>query len=329
MASSLDNNIASGWSENDSKILAEKIMGKLMEFFPPVRAENVEPEPEPEPEKEPEGSILNDARFENSEPEKSLVDVFNDALCKTLLENPSDIEKLQNQLTTIIKNVKNMKKSIKQMIARNSQHEDSVHVSVEHEEVEDVPASKFTENEVVVLKKVAAKDKRNSDGFYRRTIMLRNFRNRDHGEADSHYQRCLNMLQNWDLGFLLDRAENYFVSDKIIKLTFPTRRRAIINLLAAKNHVQNLSGCPVNIECLVPPSEVSKKWNLLQEMRQLKQQRFCTSYSVFEAKSSGTWVMKVRFFKRGLGTFVFNNANEAKNYVLGHLGHVNQTATEE
>ena len=102
MASSLDNDIVFG--ENDAKILAEQIMGKLMEILTPVRAENLEPE------KESERSILDDARSENSEPEKSLVDVFNDAFCKTLLENPSDIEKLQNQLTTIIKNVKSMKK---------------------------------------------------------------------------------------------------------------------------------------------------------------------------------------------------------------------------
>ena len=101
MASSLDNDFVFG--ENDAKILAEEIMGKLMEILTPVRAENLEPEPEKEQEKEPERSILDDARSENSEPEKSLVDVFNDAFCKTLLENPSDIEILQNQLTTIIK----------------------------------------------------------------------------------------------------------------------------------------------------------------------------------------------------------------------------------
>lgn len=93
--------------------------------------------------------------------------------------------------------------------------------------------------------------------------------------------------------------------------------------------MQNLPGCPVNIECMVPPSEVARKCVLLQKMKDLKQQRLISSYSVFETKSSGTWIMKVRLFKRGFGTFVFNNANEAKNYLLGHLGHVHQTANEE
>ena len=119
------------------------------------------------------------------------------------------------------------------MIARNSQNEDSVHKSEENEEL-DVPENKFTENEVKVLKKVAAKDKLNSDGYYRRTILLRNFSNCDQGEADSNYQRCMNIMRNWDLGFLLDRAEKFFVSDKTIRLTFPIRRRAIKSLLEAK-----------------------------------------------------------------------------------------------
>lgn len=304
MASALDSETKIA-CEVAARVAANQIMDKIKEIFSVNPAENSNSELEPD-----KSSID--------------VDVFNDAL----LENPSDFEEVLKKLDYIMKSVKNMKKNIKQMIARNSQNEDSVHKSEENEEL-DVPENKFTENEVKVLKKVAAKDKLNSDGYYRRTILLRNFSNCDQGEADSNYQRCMNIMRNWDLGFLLDRAEKFFVSDKTIRLTFPTRRRAIKNLLEAKNCVQNLPGCPVNIECMVPPSEVARKCVLLQKMKDLKQQRLISSYSVFETKSSGTWIMKVRLFKRGFGTFVFNNANEAKNYLLGHLGHVHQTANEE
>ena len=43
-------------------------------------------------------------------PETNLIDLFNHALCKTLLEDPSDVKKMIKQLDSIVKNVKNMKK---------------------------------------------------------------------------------------------------------------------------------------------------------------------------------------------------------------------------
>ena len=52
-------------------------------------------------------------------PETNLIDLFNHALCKTLLEDPSDVKKMIKQLDSIVKNVKNMKKSIQQMLVRN------------------------------------------------------------------------------------------------------------------------------------------------------------------------------------------------------------------
>ena len=138
MASALDG------LETDPKIIGEVVAKQIMDFTMGLLS-------------------ANQAENSNSElePEKSSIDedVFNDAL----LENPPDFEEVLKKLDYIMKSVKNMKKSIKQMIARNSQNEDSVHKSEENEEL-DVPENKFTENEVEVLKKVAAKDKLNSDG---------------------------------------------------------------------------------------------------------------------------------------------------------------------
>ena len=179
----------------------------------------------------------------------------------------------------------------------------------------------FNEEEVQNLRKVSDKERLSSDGFYRRTLLLRNFRNQDHGEAGSYFVKCMKMLQRYDLGFLLDRADNFYVSDDLIKLTFSTRRIAIRNLLSAKNHVQNLSQCSVSVECLVPPSLVSQKRSLLQKMRELKQENFFTSYSIFESRSTGSWMMKVRVYKRGEGSFVFNSALEARQHFSGQSGH--------
>ena len=53
------------------------------------------------------------------------------------------------------------------------------------------------------------------------------------------------MLQRWDLGFLLDRSENFYMSDDLIKLSFSIRRIEIMKL-NAKNYVQNLSQCPIS-----------------------------------------------------------------------------------
>ena len=110
-----------------------------------------------------------------------------------------------------------------------------------------VPFSNFSEEEVQFLKKASEKERLSSDGIYRRTLLLRNFRNRDYEyrlrETDSYFVKCMKMLQRWDLGFILDRADNYYVNDDLIKLTFSTRRNAIINLLNAKHHVQNLPQC--------------------------------------------------------------------------------------
>ena len=53
------------------------------------------------------------------------------------------------------------------------------------------------------------------------------------------------------------------MSDKNIKLTFSSRRSAIINLLKAKRVVQNLAGCSVSLDAMVPPSELNKKRELI------------------------------------------------------------------
>ena len=87
--------------ETETKI----IMDKIMELLSANPAENSNSELEPE-----KSSID--------------VDVFNDAL----LVNPPDFEEVLKNLDYIMKSVKNMKKNIKQMIARNSQNEDSVQV---------------------------------------------------------------------------------------------------------------------------------------------------------------------------------------------------------
>ena len=322
-------------------------------------------------------------------PETNLIDLFNHALCKTLLEDPSDVKKMIKQLDSIVKNVKNMKKSIQQMLVRNHpdaaatleedfEDSDAKFEKIEHavkgvgervklveEEVtqfegvvhgvvldigyhaddiadvqdrvdslsQAVPFSNFSEEEVQFLKKASEKERLSSDGIYRRTLLLRNFRNRDYEyrlrETDSYFVKCMKMLQRWDLGFLLDRADNYYVNDDLIKLTFSTRRKAIINLLNAKHHVQNLPQCPVSVECSVPPSVVSQKRSLLQKMKELKQEKFFTSYSIFETRSSGSWEMKVRVFKRGLGSFVFNSADEARQHFSGQSGHVHTVNVNE
>ena len=128
MASALDSETKIA-CEVAARVAANQIMDKIKEIFSVNPAENSNSELEPD-----KSSID--------------VDVFNDAL----LENPSDFEEVLKKLDYIMKSVKNMKKSIKQMIARNSQNEDSVHKSEENEEL-DVPENKFTENEVKVLKK--------------------------------------------------------------------------------------------------------------------------------------------------------------------------------
>ena len=169
-------------------------------------------------------------------PETNLIDLFNHALCKTLLEDPSDVKKMIKQLDSIVKNVKNMKKSIQQMLVRNHpdaaatlvedfEDSDAKFEKIEHtvkgvgervklveEEVtqfegvvhgvvldigyhaddiadvqdrgdslsQAVPFSNFSEEEVQFLKKASEKERLSSDGIYRRTLLLRNFRNRDH-----------------------------------------------------------------------------------------------------------------------------------------------------
>lgn len=136
------------------------------------------------------------------------------------------------------------------------------------------------------------------------------------------------MLQRCDLQFLLDNAENFFVSDKniIIKLTFPTRRCAIINLLKAKRVVQNLAGCPVSLDAMVPPSELNKKRDLIQKSRELKHERLCTSYNIFETNKAGQWSMLVRVFKRGIGSKVFKTVELAREYLMYQVHNINNEA---
>ena len=74
-------------------------------------------------------------------PETNLIDLFNHALCKTLLEDPSDVKKMIKQLDSIVKNVKNMKKSIQQMLVRN--HPDAAATLVEDFEDSDAKFEKI------------------------------------------------------------------------------------------------------------------------------------------------------------------------------------------
>ena len=184
-----------------------------------------------------------------------------------------------------------------------------------------VTVSTFSQEEVATLKRVSEKEKLSSDMYYRRTLLLRNFRISDDRREDSNYQKCLNMLRSCDLQFLLGNADNFFVSDNFIKLTFSTRRRAIINLLEAKHVVKNLSGCNVSLNAMVPPSELNKKCDLVQKMKQLKRERLCTSFSIFETKKAGHWSMMIRIFKCGIGSKVFNNVESAREFLMNQAVH--------
>merc|ERR1712131_230059 len=60
-----------------------------------------------------------------------------------------------------------------------------------------VPFSNFSEEEVQFLKKASEKERLSSDRIYRRTLLLRNFRNRDHEYrlrvTDSYFVKCMKM----------------------------------------------------------------------------------------------------------------------------------------
>ena len=188
-----------------------------------------------------------------------------------------------------------------------------------------VPVSNFSEEEVATLKRVSEKEKLCSDNYYRRTLLLKNFI-LDVREEGSNYQKCMNVLRRCNLQFLLDNADNFFVSDKNIKLTFSSRRSAIINLLKAKRVVQNLAGCPVSLDAMVPPSELNKKRELIQKIRELKREKLCTSYSIFETNKADQWSMLVRVFKRGIGSKVFKNVELAREFLMNQVHNINNEA---
>ena len=56
-----------------------------------------------------------------------------------------------------------------------------------------VPFSNFSEEEVQFLKKASEKERLSSDGIYRRTLLLRNFRNRDY---DYRLEKLIHILSN-------------------------------------------------------------------------------------------------------------------------------------
>ena len=188
-----------------------------------------------------------------------------------------------------------------------------------------VPVSNFSEEEVATLKRVSEKEKLCSDNYYRRTLLLKNFI-LDVREEGSNYQKCMNVLRRCNLQFLLDNADNFFVSDKNIKLTFSSRRSAIINLLKAKRVVQNLAGCSVSLDAMVPPSELNKKRELIQKIRELKREKLCTSYSIFETNKADQWSMLVRVFKRGIGSKVFKNVELAREFLMNQVHNINNEA---
>ena len=161
--------------------------------------------------------------------------------------------------------------------------------------------------------------------YYRRTLLLKNFISDDRQEG-SNYQKCMNMLRRCNLQFLLNNADNFFVSDKNIKLTFSSRRSAIINLLKAKRVVQNLAGCSVSLDAMVPPSELNKKRELIQKIRELKREKLCTSYSIFETNKADQWSMLVRVFKRGIGSKVFKNVELAREFLMNQVHNINNEA---
>ena len=166
----------------------------------------------------------------------------------------------------------------------------------------------ISEEEVLQLKRIVRERKREREGYFRRTILVRRLiRPNEENRNLSYFSLIMKNLREHKLGMLMECSKFYVCENGNVRFTYNTRREAIQMLIDAKATVRH-SRSTIVFVLMVPPSSLNLKYKIQEYGRQLKSQGFVQSYETLESRESGEWRINLRVYLRGHGRFILKSS---------------------
>ena len=166
----------------------------------------------------------------------------------------------------------------------------------------------ISEEEVLQLKRIVRERKREREGYFRRTILVRRLiRPNEENRNLSYFSLIMKNLREHKLEMLMECSKFYVCENGNVRFTYNTRREAIQMLIDAKATVRH-SRSTIVFVLMVPPSSLNLKYKIQEYGRQLKSQGFVQSYETLESRESGEWRINLRVYLRGHGRFILKSS---------------------
>ena len=254
-----------------------------------------------------------------------LCDLDVEKVCYSIVQNVQDIKVLMERVATLGRSLDNLYDELRQhkdTVARrqNQQANENVsraplvppssEVDDDNQSVSSVSSdAELSKEDIKEMKKIIREKKFEREGYFRRTILVRNLiKQNDDIQNLSFYRQCAKSLREHDLEILLFECDKFYVLNSgSVRFTFETRSKAICFLIEARRCAQSKRS-RIQFDIMVPPESLDLKKRIQDFGRRLKSQRLVQSYQAFESRASGSWKFNLRIFIHGYGQYRFKNS---------------------
>ena len=235
-----------------------------------------------------------------------------------IVQNIKDIKKLMDGIASLGQSLNNLLDELRETqdtvekMKKDKELDNQASAVVEDEENQDVsPDALISEQEVIEMKRIVNEKRQERDGYFRRTILVRNLinQNDDGNQNLSFYRQCSRSLRKHDLEFILHESDKFFVLNSgSVRFTFETRPKAICFLIEARRMAQSRRS-NLQFDLMVPPERMTLKKKIQDFGKRMKEDRLIQSYQAYESRASGSWKFNLRIFIHGFGQYMFKSSD--------------------